>query len=115
VALVAANVYVVFFNFSWDPVTWVMLGETFPNKIRGTGLALGGLVQWGSNFAITMSFPIMLAGLGLASTYAFYTLCAFVSIWFILAMVPETRGIEPEDMAGREHKLEKAQPTGRTC
>ncbi|MEO1203831.1 MAG: sugar porter family MFS transporter, partial [Pseudomonadota bacterium] len=41
-ALVSANVYVVFFNFSWGPVMWVMLGEMFPNQIRGTGLAVSG-------------------------------------------------------------------------
>jgi SP family sugar:H+ symporter-like MFS transporter len=99
-ALVAANVYVVFFNFSWGPVMWVMLGETFPNQIRGTGLAVSGLAQWGSNFAITMTFPIMLAGIGLAGAYGFYTLCAFLSIVFVSKMVRETRGIELDDMGG---------------
>ncbi|MEZ0476945.1 sugar porter family MFS transporter, partial [Luteimonas salinilitoris] len=64
-ALVAANVYVIFFNLSWGPVMWVMLGEMFPNQIRGSGLAVAGLFQWGSNFAITMTFPVMLAGIGL--------------------------------------------------
>jgi len=100
IALVAANVYVVFFNFSWGPVMWVMLGEMFPNQIRGTGLAVSGLAQWGSNFLITMSFPVMLASIGLAGAYSVYTFCAFLSIWFVVAMVPETRGIELEDMAG---------------
>jgi SP family sugar:H+ symporter-like MFS transporter len=99
-ALIAANVYVVFFNFSWGPVMWVMLGEMFPNQIRGTGLAVSGLAQWGSNFAITMTFPIMLAGIGLAGAYGVYTLFAFLSILFVLKMVHETRGIELEDMRG---------------
>jgi SP family sugar:H+ symporter-like MFS transporter len=99
-ALVAANVYVVFFNFSWGPVMWVMLGEMFPNQIRGTGLAVSGLAQWGSNFAITMTFPIMLAGIGLAGAYGFYTFCALLSIVFVAKMVHETRGIELEDMTG---------------
>ncbi len=99
-ALVAANVYVMFFNFSWGPVMWVMLGEMFPNQIRGTGLAVSGLAQWGSNFGITITFPIMLAGIGLAGAYGFYTLCAVVSIVFVIKMVHETRGIELEDMQG---------------
>ncbi len=98
IALVAANAYVVFFNFSWGPVMWVMLGEMFPNQIRGTGLAVSGLAQWGSNFAITMTFPIMLTGIGLAGAYGFYTICAVISIAFVLLMVHETRGIELEDM-----------------
>ncbi len=99
-ALVAANVYVMFFNFSWGPVMWVMLGEMFPNQIRGTGLAVSGLAQWGSNFGITMTFPIMLAGIGLAGAYGFYTICAVISIFFVARMVHETRGVELEDMAG---------------
>jgi len=99
-ALVAANTYVVFFNFSWGPVMWVMLGEMFPNQIRGTGLAVSGLAQWGANFGITITFPIMLATVGLGGAYSFYTVCAILSIAFVLKMVHETRGIELEDMRG---------------
>jgi SP family sugar:H+ symporter-like MFS transporter len=72
----------------------------FPNQIRGSGLAVSGLFQWGSNFAITMTFPIMLASIGLAGAYGFYAACALVSIVFGVKMVRETRGVELEDMAG---------------
>lgn len=99
-ALVAANVYVMFFNFSWGPVMWVMLGEMFPNQIRGSGLAVSGLFQWTSNFAITMTFPIMLASIGLAGAYGFYAVFAAISIAFVLFMVRETRGRELEEMEG---------------
>lgn len=99
-ALVAANVYVMFFNFSWGPVMWVMLGEMFPNQIRGSGLAVSGLFQWTSNFAITMTFPIMLASIGLAGAYGFYAVSAAISIAFVLFMVRETRGRELEEMEG---------------
>ncbi|WP_440874125.1 sugar porter family MFS transporter [Thalassotalea sp. PLHSN55] len=97
-ALVQANIYVFFFNLSWGPVMWVMLGEMFPNQIRGSGLAIAGLAQWLANFAITMSFPIMLAGIGLAITYSFYALCALLSIIFILKVVQETKGKSLEQM-----------------
>ncbi len=100
IALISANAYVVFFNFSWGPVMWVMLGEMFPNQIRGTALAVCGLAQWGSNFAITMTFPILLAGIGLAGAYSFYTICAILSIWFVITLIRETRGIELERMSG---------------
>jgi MFS family permease len=99
-ALVAANVYVVFFNGSWGPVMWVMLGEMFPNQIRGTGLAVSGLAQWGSNFGITITFPILLASVGLAGAYGLYTACAVLSIFFVVKMVHETRGLELEEMRG---------------
>jgi sugar porter (SP) family MFS transporter len=99
-ALVAANVYVVFFNGSWGPVMWVMLGEMFPNQIRGTGLAVSGLAQWGSNFGITITFPILLASIGLAGAYGLYTACAVLSIFFVVKMVHETCGLELEEMRG---------------
>jgi sugar porter (SP) family MFS transporter len=100
VALVAANAYVVFFNMSWGPVMWVMLGEMFPNQIRGSGLAVAGLFQWGSNFAVIMTFPILLASIGLAATYGLYTLAAVISVFFVRKYVHETKGKELEQMEG---------------
>jgi len=100
VALIAANAYVVCFNLSWGPVMWVMLGEMFPNQIRGSGLAVAGFAQWITNFAITWSFPIFLAGIGLAAAYGIYAFFALVSVFFILWMVKETKGKELEDMEG---------------
>ena len=99
-ALIAANAYVFIFNMSWGPVMWVMLGEMFPNQIRGSGLAVSGLFQWSANFAITMTFPILLAGVGLAGAYGFYALSAAISAIFIFIFVHETNGIELENMQG---------------
>ena len=99
-ALVAANIYVIFFNLSWGPVMWVMLGEMYPNQIRGSGLAVAGAAQWTSNFAITVTFPILLAGIGLAGAYGIYTAAAAISIFFVQRYVRETRGKELEQMEG---------------
>ena len=100
VALVAANLYVFFFNASWGPVMWVMLGEMFPNQIRGSGLAISGLAQWGSNFGITMTFPILLVSIGLMGAYSLYALAAVISVYFVIRHVHETRGLELEEMRG---------------
>lgn len=100
VALISANVYVMFFNFSWGPVMWVMLGEMFPNHLRGSGLAIAGLFQWLSNFLITMSFPIILAGIGLAAAYGMYAFFAAISAVFVIKMVVETKGLSLENMRG---------------
>ncbi|SET10622.1 sugar porter family MFS transporter [Thalassotalea agarivorans] len=99
-ALISANAYVFLFNMSWGPVMWVMLGEMFPNQLRGSGLAVAGLMQWLANFAITMSFPIMLATIGLASAYGFYAVCALLSVVFVIKLVQETKGKELEQMEG---------------
>ncbi|TWX69080.1 sugar porter family MFS transporter [Colwellia sp. C1TZA3] len=100
VALISANAYVFFFNLSWGPVMWVLLGEMFPNQIRGLGLAVSGFTQWTANFAVTMMFPIMLGSIGLAAAYSFYALFAGLSIIFVLKFVNETKGKELEQMDG---------------
>lgn len=97
-ALIAANAYVVFFNLSWGPVMWVMLGEMFPNQMRGSALAVAGFAQWIANFAIAVSFPWMAATLGLVVTYGFYSASALISFFLVQAWVKETRGRELEDM-----------------
>ncbi|MCV9385208.1 sugar porter family MFS transporter [Reichenbachiella sp. ABR2-5] len=99
-ALIAANLYVVFFNASWGPVMWVMLGEMFPNQIRGLGLAIAGLAQWGSNFLVTLTFPMILGSAGLAVAYSLYTVGAIISIFFVIKYVYETKGKELEEMEG---------------
>jgi len=100
IALISANAYVAFFNSSWGPVMWVSLGEMFPNQIRGTGLAVSGFSQWIANFAITMTFPIMLvsASVGLVGAYSFYAVCAVISVLFVSRFVRETKGMELEEM-----------------
>jgi MFS transporter, SP family, sugar:H+ symporter len=100
VAVVAANLYVIFFNVSWGPVMWVMLGEMFPNQIRGSALAVSGFVQWFANFLISFSFPVMAAKLGLTISYSFYAVCAVISFFLVQKLVNETRGKELEQMEG---------------
>ncbi len=98
VALIAAVIYVAFFNFSWGPVMWVMLGEMFPNQVRGSGLAVSGFFQWIANFGITMTFPILLATTGLFSAYALYAIAAGISVIFVFKFVKETMGKTLEEM-----------------
>jgi SP family sugar:H+ symporter-like MFS transporter len=98
-ALLAANAYIAFFAFSWGPVMWVMLGEMFPNQFRGAALAVCGLVQWGSNFLITMTFPIMLTGIGLGFSYGIYAAFGVIAYFFVRLFVKETKGRTLEDMS----------------
>ncbi|MGH8191787.1 MAG: sugar porter family MFS transporter [Rhodanobacteraceae bacterium] len=98
-ALVAANLYVIFFGVSWGPVVWVLLGEMFPNRIRAMALAVAAAAQWLANFAITSSFPPM-AQFSLPFSYGVYAFFAALSLLFVWRFVRETRGVELEDMPG---------------
>ena len=97
-ALVAANLYVFCFGFSWGPVVWVMLGEMFNNKIRAAALAIAAAVQWVANFIVSISFPPLLQYFGLGAAYGLYTIAAAISFFFVLLLLKETKGIELEDM-----------------
>ncbi len=97
IALVGANLFVIFFGATWGPIVWVLLGEIFPNRIRGKALGIAAAAQWLTNFAITETFPA-LSGFSLAFTYGLYTFFALVSFVFVFFAVPETKGRSLESM-----------------
>jgi sugar porter (SP) family MFS transporter len=97
-ALLAANLYVFCFGFSWGPVTWVLLGEMFNNKIRAAALSVAAAMQWVANFLVSTTFPPILQYFGLGSAYGLYTIAAAISLFFVLFFIKETKGIELEDM-----------------
>jgi SP family sugar:H+ symporter-like MFS transporter len=98
-ALLAANGYIACFAFSWGPIMWVMLGEMFPNRFRGSALAFCGLSQWMANFTITMTFPVFLANIGLGLSYGIYAFFGFVAFFFVKYFVTETAGRSLEDIS----------------
>jgi len=98
-ALLAANGYIAFFAFTWGPIMWVMLGEMFSNKFRGAALAVAGLVQWGSNFLITITFPILLASIGLGVSYGIYASFGIIAYVIVRKYVTETKGRTLEDIS----------------
>jgi MFS transporter, SP family, sugar:H+ symporter len=97
--LVAANLYIVAFGVSWGPVMWVLLGEMFPNRLRGAALAVTGAANWVANFAVTLTFPPLLKGTGLAGAYGLYAAAAVISLFFVLTAVRETKGKTLEEMS----------------
>ncbi|MEU6344969.1 sugar porter family MFS transporter [Streptomyces sp. NPDC046977] len=97
VALIGAHAFVLFFALSWGVVVWVFLGEMFPNRIRAAALGVAASAQWIANWVITASFP-SLADWNLSLTYVIYTAFALLSIPFVLAFVPETKGKTLEEM-----------------
>ena len=97
-ALIAANLYVFCFGFSWGPVTWVLLGEMFNNRIRASALALGAGVQWIANFLVSTTFPPIAYNVGVGAAYGLYTGFALLSFIFVAKYIKETKGRELEDM-----------------
>ena len=75
-----------------SPVTWLMLSEIFPLKVRGLGIGLSVFVQWMTNFAVGFSFPILMDAIGISRTFFIFVLLGLLALGFVRRYVPETRG-----------------------
>jgi hypothetical protein len=70
----------------------------FPNRIRAVALAVAAAAQWLANFAVTITFPALSAW-SLSGAYGVYAVMALLSYFFVTRRVPETKGVELEDMS----------------
>jgi len=95
--LVFIIVYTASFMMSWGPICWVLIGEIFPNKIRGKAIAIAVAAQWTANYFISSTYPAMMEFSG-GATYMFYGIMSILSALFVWKMVPETKGKSLEEM-----------------
>jgi SP family arabinose:H+ symporter-like MFS transporter len=80
------------------PVTWVILSEIFPNRIRGSAMSLATLSLWIANFVVIGSFPVMKSQFGMPVTFGIYAVLLLIYFVFILLTVPETKGKSLEEI-----------------
>ncbi|PHI29306.1 sugar porter family MFS transporter [Budvicia aquatica] len=78
------------------PVTWVLLSEIFPNRVRGMAMAVGTFSLWVACFLLTYTFPLLNASLGASGSFLLYGVICLMGFMFIKAKVPETKGITLE-------------------
>ena len=96
VVLVVAAISV--YAMTLAPVTWTLLAEIFPNRIRGIAMATCTFALWVGCCTLTFSFPSMNAALGSSGTFWIYSaicLCAFIFLW---NRCPETKGKSLEEL-----------------
>jgi len=103
-ALIFMLTYVASFAMSWGPVTWVLLSEIFPNRIRGRAMAVAVAAQWISNYLVSWTFPMMDKSSSLTNTfhhgfaYWIYGIMGILAALFVWKIVPETKGKTLEEM-----------------
>ena len=103
-ALICMLVYVASFAMSWGPVTWVLLSEIFPNRIRGRAMAIAVAAQWVSNYLVSWTFPMMdknsflIEKFNHGFAYWIYGFMAILAMLIIWKFVPETKGKTLEEM-----------------
>lgn len=90
--------YLFMFNISMGPVVWVILGELFPNKVRGRAMAIATFFMWVANWLISQLFPIILANFGAAVVFAIFGVMCIVSFFYTMTSVPETKDKSLEEI-----------------
>ncbi len=83
--------FIAIYAATLGPVTWVILSEMFPNRIRGKAMGAATLSLWISNFLTTSSFPVMKAYLGMHYVFGIHSLICLAYLVFIIKMLPETK------------------------
>jgi sugar porter (SP) family MFS transporter len=84
--------YIASFAIGLGPLPYVVMSEIFPLRARGPGMSMASTSNWGFNFMVVFAFPMMLAGPGLAFTFALFAVVCLAGIVFTLRRVPETTG-----------------------
>jgi SP family arabinose:H+ symporter-like MFS transporter len=92
VLLIFTLTYVAGFAASYGPVTWVIISEIFPIKMRGVAMSVATLALWVSVYLVTQFFPILLNSVGPAYTFWIFFFSALAAFVFVWRYVPETKG-----------------------
>jgi SP family sugar porter-like MFS transporter len=80
------------------PVTWVILSEIFPNRIRGLAMSVATFALWSACFILTYTFPLLNQLLKASGTFWLYGLICVLGFWFIFKKLPETKGKSLEEI-----------------
>ena len=86
------------YGMSLAPITWVIISEIFPNRIRGAAVAVATTSLWAACFLLTYTFPILNKGLGSAGSFGLYALVCVAGFFFIKFRLPETKGRTLEEI-----------------
>jgi sugar porter (SP) family MFS transporter len=90
--------YIVFFAFSLGPIVWLMISEIYPLRNRAQAMAVSTASNWAANFLVSTTFPVMTLRLGSAATFFTYASLGVLTLVFVIAMVPETKGKTLEEL-----------------
>ena len=91
VTVVALVVFITSFAFSLGPVTWTVINEVFPARVRGRGVALATAVNWGSAWLVSQFFLSLVDAIGSSLTFFVFTFFCVVSWIWVYRAVPETK------------------------
>jgi hypothetical protein len=80
-------------------VGWVIFSEIFPTTIRGRAVSVVTGVVWVTCFMVSLTFPVLMRGIGGAAIFAVYAMLSLAAFLFVCRYVPETKGKSLEEIA----------------
>jgi SP family arabinose:H+ symporter-like MFS transporter len=86
------------YAMSLAPITWVVISEIFPNRIRGAAMSIAVSSLWVGCTVLTLTFPYLKAGLGAHGAFWLYGVICIIGFVVILMKLPETKGKTLEDI-----------------
>ncbi|GER50529.1 major facilitator superfamily protein [Striga asiatica] len=101
VAVAALLVYVGCYQLSFGPIGWLMISEIFPLRLRGRGLSIAVLINFGANALVTFAFSPLMELLGVAILFFIFGGIAILSLIFIFFIIPETKGLTLEEIEAK--------------
>lgn len=110
--------YIACFACSLGPVTWVMLSEMFPTRLRGRFMAISAVALWTANFVVSQSFPMLDQNTLLIKKFHhgfpffLYAFWCFLGAWFVGRHLPETKNRSLEEIERWWIKRSKAVDLG---
>jgi SP family arabinose:H+ symporter-like MFS transporter len=93
--------YIAFFAMAMGPIVWVIMSEIFPTRLRGSAMALATVVLWVSDFAVTLTFPVISDRLNESTAFWIYAAMCAIDFVFMLVVLPETKGKTLEEIEKR--------------
>ncbi|MDQ1233784.1 major inositol transporter-like SP family MFS transporter [Paenibacillus sp. SORGH_AS306] len=93
-----------------SPVTWLMLSEIFPLQLRGFGMGVTVFCLWIVNFLVGLTFPVLMAGIGLSATFYLFAALGLLAITFVQKYLPETKGFTLEELEEKFRNYGKKKP-----
>lgn len=85
-------IYMASLALSINAVIWVLIGEIFPNRIRGRAMSIATFANWGTNFITAFIFPWYVAKIGMNAGFFTFAVTCLISTFFFYRFVPETKG-----------------------
>lgn len=89
------------------PVTWLLISEIFPQRLRGLGMGITVFCLWMTNFIIGFFFPILMSAIGLSTTFFLFAVVGIGSITFVAKFLPETKGKSLEELESYFRNFDK--------